>query len=117
MGRSRAVPRIMQGGEGKPASSRCVLGYHVCWIIPSISWLIWGLYLSPQPTTHNTNNTQHNTTQHNTQQAVEQDLDWVVPMDVQDEAIPLILGGGDVMVAAGTVCLPTNTNYVFASNI
>ena len=24
-----------------------------------------------------------------------------MPMDVQDEAIPLILGGGDVMVAAG----------------
>lgn len=34
--------------------------------------------------------------------AVEQDLDWIVPMDVQDEAIPLILGGGDVMVAAET---------------
>ena len=32
---------------------------------------------------------------------MEQDLDWIVPMDVQDEAIPLILGGGDVMVAAG----------------
>ena len=31
-----------------------------------------------------------------------QDLGWVLPSDVQDEAIPLILGGGDVMVAAET---------------
>lgn len=41
------------------------------------------------------------------------DLDWHLPTDVQDEAIPLILGGGDVMVAAETgsgktaaFCLP-----------
>jgi ATP-dependent RNA helicase DDX1 len=31
-----------------------------------------------------------------------QDLNWVLPSDVQDESIPLILGGGDVMVAAET---------------
>ncbi len=30
-------------------------------------------------------------------QAVEE-MDWLLPTDVQDEAIPLILGGGDVLV-------------------
>ena len=30
------------------------------------------------------------------------DLGWLLPTDVQDETIPLILGGGDVMVAAET---------------
>jgi ATP-dependent RNA helicase DDX1 len=30
------------------------------------------------------------------------DLGWQFPVDVQDEAIPLFLGGGDVMVAAAT---------------
>jgi len=30
------------------------------------------------------------------------DLGWTLPTDVQDEAIPLILGGGDIMVAAET---------------
>lgn len=30
------------------------------------------------------------------------ELSWPFPRDVQDEAIPLILGGGDVMVAAAT---------------
>lgn len=30
------------------------------------------------------------------------ELGWYLPTDVQDEAIPLILGGGDVMVAAET---------------
>jgi ATP-dependent RNA helicase DDX1 len=30
------------------------------------------------------------------------DLNWLLPSDVQDEAIPLILGGGDVMAAAET---------------
>lgn len=30
------------------------------------------------------------------------ELGWHLPTDVQDEAIPLILGGGDVMVAAET---------------
>jgi ATP-dependent RNA helicase DDX1 len=30
------------------------------------------------------------------------ELGWLFPRDVQDEAIPLILGGGDVMVAAVT---------------
>ena len=30
------------------------------------------------------------------------EMDWLLPTDVQDEAIPLILGGGDVMVAAET---------------
>lgn len=29
-------------------------------------------------------------------------MDWTLPTDVQDEAIPLILGGGDVMIAAET---------------
>jgi ATP-dependent RNA helicase DDX1 len=31
-----------------------------------------------------------------------EELGWLLPTDVQDEAIPLILGGGDVMVAAET---------------
>lgn len=31
-----------------------------------------------------------------------EDMDWTLPTTVQDEAIPLILGGGDVMVAAET---------------
>jgi len=31
-----------------------------------------------------------------------QKLEWLLPTPVQDEAIPLILGGGDVMVAAET---------------
>ena len=30
------------------------------------------------------------------------DQDWLLPTTVQDEAVPLILGGGDVMVAAET---------------
>lgn len=30
------------------------------------------------------------------------DLEWTLPTDIQDEAIPLILGGGDVMAAAET---------------
>ena len=30
------------------------------------------------------------------------ELEWNLPTDVQDEAIPLILGGGDVMAAAET---------------
>jgi ATP-dependent RNA helicase DDX1 len=34
--------------------------------------------------------------------AVEVDLCWLLPTDIQDEAIPLILGGGDVMAAAET---------------
>lgn len=41
------------------------------------------------------------------------DLGWLLPTDIQDEAIPLILGGGDVMAAAETgsgktaaFCLP-----------
>lgn len=41
------------------------------------------------------------------------DMDWTLPSQVQDEAIPLILGGGDVMIAAetgsgktGSFCLP-----------
>jgi ATP-dependent RNA helicase DDX1 len=41
------------------------------------------------------------------------ELEWHLPTDVQDEAIPLILGGGDVMAAAetgsgktGAFCLP-----------
>ncbi|CAL1280444.1 unnamed protein product [Larinioides sclopetarius] len=45
-------------------------------------------------------------------QAVEE-IDWNLPTDVQSEAIPLILGGGDVLMAAetgsgktGAFCLP-----------
>ena len=41
------------------------------------------------------------------------ELEWLLPTDVQDEAIPLILGGGDVCAAAETgsgktaaFCLP-----------
>eukprot|EP01036_Dinobryon_divergens_P027134 gene27134-35856_t len=33
---------------------------------------------------------------------VEEDYGWLLPTDIQDEAIPLILGGGDVMAAAET---------------
>lgn len=45
-------------------------------------------------------------------QAVE-DMEWTLPTDVQAEAVPLILGGGDVLMAAetgsgktGAFCLP-----------
>lgn len=45
--------------------------------------------------------------------ALKDDLGYLLPTNVQDEAIPLILGGGDVMVAAETgsgktaaFCLP-----------
>ena len=31
-----------------------------------------------------------------------EEMDWLLPTDIQDEAIPLILGGGDVMAAAET---------------
>jgi ATP-dependent RNA helicase DDX1 len=41
------------------------------------------------------------------------DMEWLLPTDVQAEAIPLILGGGDVLMAAetgsgktGAFCLP-----------
>lgn len=41
------------------------------------------------------------------------EMNWILPTDVQDEAIPLMLGGGDVMVASETgsgktaaFCLP-----------
>lgn len=41
------------------------------------------------------------------------EMDWTLPTDVQSEAIPLILGGGDVLMAAetgsgktGAFCLP-----------
>lgn len=29
------------------------------------------------------------------------DMEWLLPTDVQAEAIPMILGGGDVLMAAG----------------
>lgn len=42
-----------------------------------------------------------------------QDLDWILPTDIQSDAVPLILGGGDVLMAAetgsgktGAFCLP-----------
>ncbi|XP_065896909.1 ATP-dependent RNA helicase DDX1-like [Dysidea avara] len=45
-------------------------------------------------------------------QAIE-DIDWLLPTDIQAEAMPLILGGGDVLMAAetgsgktGAFCLP-----------
>ncbi|EDQ84054.1 uncharacterized protein MONBRDRAFT_30634, partial [Monosiga brevicollis MX1] len=31
-----------------------------------------------------------------------EEMDWMLPTDIQDEAIPLILGGGDVLLAAET---------------
>ena len=33
-----------------------------------------------------------------------QELGWLLPSDVQDEAIPLILGGGDVMAVRARCC-------------
>lgn len=35
-------------------------------------------------------------------QTVEEDFGWILPTAIQDEAIPLILGGGDVMASAET---------------
>ncbi|GKY97482.1 ATP-dependent RNA helicase ddx1 [Mayamaea pseudoterrestris] len=35
-------------------------------------------------------------------QTVEEDFEWLLPTAIQDEAIPLILGGGDVMASAET---------------
>ena len=42
-----------------------------------------------------------------------EEMEWTLPTDVQAEAIPLILGGGDVLMAAetgsgktGAFCLP-----------
>nr|XP_045625595.1 ATP-dependent RNA helicase Ddx1-like [Procambarus clarkii] len=42
-----------------------------------------------------------------------EEMDWMLPTDVQNEAVPLILGGGDVLMAAetgsgktGAFCLP-----------
>ena len=41
------------------------------------------------------------------------EIEWLLPTDVQAEAVPLILGGGDVLMAAetgsgktGAFCLP-----------
>ena len=34
--------------------------------------------------------------------SVEEDLNWLLPTPVQQEAVPLILGGGDVLAAAET---------------
>ena len=31
-----------------------------------------------------------------------EEMDWLLPTDVQAEAIPLILGGGDVLMVGGT---------------
>ena len=36
-------------------------------------------------------------------QACEEDFDWILPSAIQDEAIPLLLGGGDVMVGCRIV--------------
>ncbi|VEL23174.1 unnamed protein product [Protopolystoma xenopodis] len=42
-----------------------------------------------------------------------QEMDWILPTDIQSEAVPLILGGGDVLMAAetgsgktGAFCIP-----------
>ncbi|VDD76261.1 unnamed protein product [Mesocestoides corti] len=42
-----------------------------------------------------------------------QEMDWILPTDIQGEAVPLILGGGDVLMAAetgsgktGAFCIP-----------
>lgn len=32
-------------------------------------------------------------------QACEEDFGWLLPSGIQDESIPLLLGGGDVMVS------------------
>ena len=51
-------------------------------------------------------------------QAVEE-MDWSLPTDIQSESIPLILGGGDVLMAAetgsgktGAFCLPVYKNLI-----
>lgn len=31
-----------------------------------------------------------------------QEMDWILPTDIQAEAVPLILGGGDIIMAAET---------------
>jgi ATP-dependent RNA helicase DDX1 len=33
-----------------------------------------------------------------------EELEWELPRDIQAEAIPLILGGGDVMAVRTTYC-------------
>ncbi|KAM7533003.1 hypothetical protein Aperf_G00000120134 [Anoplocephala perfoliata] len=42
-----------------------------------------------------------------------QEMDWILPTDIQSEAVPLILGGGDIIMAAetgsgktGAFCIP-----------
>jgi superfamily II DNA/RNA helicase len=35
-------------------------------------------------------------------QTIEEDFDWLLPSAIQDECIPLLLGGGDVMGSAET---------------
>ena len=42
-----------------------------------------------------------------------QEMEWILPTDIQSEAVPLILGGGDVLMAAetgsgktGAFCIP-----------
>lgn len=51
-----------------------------------------------------------------------EEMDWLLPTDIQSEAIPLILGGGDVLMAAetgsgktGAFCLPV-VQIVYESN-
>lgn len=38
-----------------------------------------------------------------------EELEWMLPTDVQAEAVPLILGGGDVLMAAETGSGKTGT--------
>lgn len=41
-----------------------------------------------------------------------EEMEWVLPTDIQAEAIPIILGGGDVLMAAETGSGKTGINFI-----
>lgn len=46
-----------------------------------------------------------------------EELDWMLPTDVQAEAVPMILGGGDVLMAAETGSGKTGSSILCSYNI